>query len=196
MRTMLISLKTPIFLPICTGSYQGTAPIRSWRKQRRKNNWYKYGHTVRLDCVTVIFAMLLHGKNKKCAISSPLWGNRKWCTKTSCAGICAFPWRDAQAWSFLPIFSWIHRKSNRWFHYESAAFFVLQKIFEFFSLRESINEPSRCLPIEGQNEFPHEPWKSNTHSTGTFLIGGESPSRMKVRHELPAHKGYHGKQGW
>ena len=35
------------------------------------------GHTVRLDCVTVIFAMLLHGKNKKCAISSPLWGNRK-----------------------------------------------------------------------------------------------------------------------
>ena len=28
------------------------------------------------------------------------------------------------------------------------------------------------------------------------LIGGESPSRMKVRHELPAHKGYHGKQGW
>ena len=96
---------------------------------------------------------------------------------------------------FLPIFSWIHRKSNRWFHYESAAFFVLQKIFEFFSLRESINEPSRCLPIEGQNEFPHEPWKSNTHSTGTFLIGGESPSRMKVRHELPAHKGYRGKQG-
>ena len=43
------------------------------------------------------------------------------------------------------------------FTMKSAAFFVLQKIFEFFSLRESINEPSRCLPIEGQNEFPHEP---------------------------------------
>ena len=28
------------------------------------------------------------------------------------------------------------------------------------------------------------------------MIGGESPSRMKVRHELPAHKGHHGKQGW
>ena len=37
---------------------------------------------------------------------------------------------------------------------------------------------------------------SNRHSTGTFLRGGKSPSRMKVRHELPAHKGYHGKQGW
>ena len=36
----------------------------------------------------------------------------------------------------------------------------------------------------------------DTHSTGTFLIGGESPSRMKVRHELPARKGHHGKQGW
>jgi hypothetical protein len=46
-------------------------------QQRRQNNGYKYGHTVPLDCVTVIFAMLLHGKNKKCAISSPLWGNRK-----------------------------------------------------------------------------------------------------------------------
>ena len=55
MRTMLISLKTPIFLPICTGCHQGTAPIRSPRKQRRQNNWYKYGHTVPLDCVTVIF---------------------------------------------------------------------------------------------------------------------------------------------
>ena len=26
--------------------------------------------------------------------------------------------------------------------------------------------------------------------------GAKAPSRMKVRHELPAHKGYHGKQGW
>ena len=54
----------------------------------------------------------------------------------------------------------------------------------------------RCLPSEGQNNRPREPWKPNTHSTGTFLIGGEGPSRMKVRHELPAHRGYHGKQGW
>ena len=71
---------------------------------------------------------------------------------------------------------------------------MLKKFFEIFSLRGLKNEPSRCLPIEGQNEFPREPWKPNTHSTGTFLIGGESPSRMKVRHELPAHKGYYGKR--
>ena len=31
----------------------------------------------RNNCVTVIFVMQKHGKNKKCAISSPLWGNRK-----------------------------------------------------------------------------------------------------------------------
>ena len=78
---------------------------------------------------------------------------------------------------------------------KSAAFFVLQKIFEIISLRGLKNEPSRWLPIEGQNKFPRDPWKQNTHSTGTFLIGGESPSRMKVRHELLSHKGYHGKQG-
>ena len=40
---------------------------------------------------------------------------------------------------------------------KSAAFFVLQKIFEIFSFRGSINEPSRWLPIEGQNECPREP---------------------------------------
>ena len=79
---------------------------------------------------------------------------------------------------------------------KSAAFFVPKKFFEIFSFRGSINESSRWLPIEGQNKFPRDPWKQNTHSTGTFLIGGENPSRMKVRHELPAHKGYHGKQGW
>ena len=122
--------------------------LTQWRRQ---NNWYKYGHTVRLDCVTVIF---------------------------------------------LPIFSWTHRKSSRWFHYEISGFFRSQKIFWNFSLRGVKNEPSRWLPIEEQNKRPREPWKQNTHSTGTFLIGGESPSRMKVCHELPAHKGYHGKQGW
>ena len=78
---------------------------------------------------------------------------------------------------------------------KSAVFFIPKKFFEIFSFRGSINEPSRCLPIEGQNEFPREPWKLNTHSIGTFLIGGESPSRMKVLHELPAHKGYHGRRG-
>ena len=37
--------------------------------------------------------------------------------------------------------------ASRWFHYESAAFFVPKKFFEIFSFRGSINEPSRCLPI-------------------------------------------------
>ena len=43
------------------------------------------------------------------------------------------------------------------FDMKSAAFFVLQKIFEIFSLRGLKNEPSRWLPIEGQNECPREP---------------------------------------
>jgi hypothetical protein len=40
---------------------------------------------------------------------------------------------------------------------KSAAFFVLKKFFEFFSLRGLKNGPSRWLPIEGQNKRPHEP---------------------------------------
>ena len=40
---------------------------------------------------------------------------------------------------------------------KSAAFFVLQKIFEIFSLRGLKNGPSRWLPIEGQSKRPHEP---------------------------------------
>ena len=40
---------------------------------------------------------------------------------------------------------------------KSAVFFIPKKFFEIFSFRGSINEPSRCLPIEGQNEFPREP---------------------------------------
>ena len=40
---------------------------------------------------------------------------------------------------------------------KSAAFFVLQKIFDIFSLRGLKNGPSRWLPIEGQNKRPHEP---------------------------------------
>ena len=40
---------------------------------------------------------------------------------------------------------------------KSAAFFVLKKIFEIFSLRGLKNESSRCLPIEGQNKFPRDP---------------------------------------
>ena len=43
------------------------------------------------------------------------------------------------------------------FDMKSAAFFVLPKIFEIFSLRGLKNEPSRCLPIEGQNNRPREP---------------------------------------
>ena len=75
---------------------------------------------------------------------------------------------------------------------KSVFFKKIEKIF----WRGLIFARFRCLPSEGQNNRPREPWKPNTHSTGTFLIGGEGPSRMKVRHELPAHKGYHGKQGW
>ena len=40
---------------------------------------------------------------------------------------------------------------------KSAAFFVPKKFFEIFSFRGSINEPSRWLPIEGQNKFPRDP---------------------------------------
>ena len=43
------------------------------------------------------------------------------------------------------------------FTMKSAAFFVLQKIFEIFSLRGLKNEPSRRLPIEGRNKRPREP---------------------------------------
>ena len=42
------------------------------------------------------------------------------------------------------------------FTMKSAAFFVLKKFFEIFSLRGLKNEPSRWLPIEGQNERPRE----------------------------------------
>ena len=38
-------------------------------------------------------------------------------------------------------------------------------------------------------------WQLNTHSSGTFLCGGESSSRMKVRQDPPAPPGYNGKQG-
>ena len=35
---------------------------------------------------------------------------------------------------FLPIFSWIHRKSSRWFHYEISGFFRAPKNFwNFFA---------------------------------------------------------------
>ena len=40
---------------------------------------------------------------------------------------------------------------------KSAVFFIPKKFFEIFSFRGSINEPSRCLPIEGRNKRPHEP---------------------------------------
>ena len=38
-------------------------------------------------------------------------------------------------------------------------------------------------------------WQLTTHSSGTFLCGSESSSRMKVRQDPPAHPGYYGKQG-
>ena len=40
---------------------------------------------------------------------------------------------------------------------KSVAFLVPKKFFEIFSFRGSINEPSRWLPIEGQNKFPRDP---------------------------------------
>ena len=43
------------------------------------------------------------------------------------------------------------------FDMKSAAFFVPKKFFEKFSFRGLKNEPSRWLPIEGQNECPREP---------------------------------------
>ncbi len=43
------------------------------------------------------------------------------------------------------------------FSMKSAAFFVFKKFLKIFSFRGSINEPSRWLPIEGQNEFLREP---------------------------------------
>ena len=43
------------------------------------------------------------------------------------------------------------------FDMKSAAFFMLQKIFEIFSLRGLKNGPPRWLPIEGQNNRPREP---------------------------------------
>ena len=46
--------------------------------KRQENEISARQLAIALDyCVTVIFAMQKHGKNKKCAISSPLWGNRK-----------------------------------------------------------------------------------------------------------------------
>ena len=47
--------------------------------------------------------------------------------------------------------------ASRWFHYEISGFFRVQKNFEIFSLRGLKNEPSRWLPIEGQNKFPRDP---------------------------------------
>ena len=41
--------------------------------------------------------------------------------------------------------------------------------------------------------FSYREWK--IHSSDTFLCGGENLSRMKVRHDPPAHPGDNGKQG-
>ena len=47
---------------------------------------------------------------------------------------------------------------------QAAGFTMNQRLFSFpniffeiFSFRGSINEPSRWLPIEGQNKFPRDP---------------------------------------
>lgn len=55
--------------------------------------------------------------------------------------------------------------------------------------------PFSCSIPWGHKKALAEPWQLNTHSSDTFLSGGESPSRMKVRRDPPAHPGYNGKQG-
>ena len=54
---------------------------------------------------------------------------------------------------------------------------------------------SRDLPLEGQKPLTCSLKTEYTFNRYIPDRGGESPSRMKVRHELPARKGYHGKQG-
>ena len=52
--------------------------------------------TQSFDCVTAIFAMLLHGKIRPKAFPRPV-GQPEMMHKTSCASICAFSWCGAQA---------------------------------------------------------------------------------------------------
>ena len=71
----------------------------------------------------------------------------------------------------------------------------MKKFFRNFS-GDLIFALSRDLPLEGQKPLTCSLTIEYTFNRYIPDRGGEGPSRMKVRHELPAHKGYHGKQGW
>ena len=70
----------------------------------------------------------------------------------------------------------------------------MKKFFRNFS-GDLIFALSRDLPLEGQKPLTCS--LTIEYTFNRYIPDrGVSPSRMKVRHELPAHKGYHGKQGW
>ena len=70
----------------------------------------------------------------------------------------------------------------------------VKKFFRNFS-GDLIFALSRDLPLEGQKPLTCS--LTIEYTFNRYIPDrGVSPSRMKVRHELPAHKGYHGKQGW
>ena len=70
----------------------------------------------------------------------------------------------------------------------------MKKFFRNFS-GDLIFALSRDLPLEGQITS-HLFLDNRIHINRYIPDRGVSSSRMKVRQELPAHKGYHGKQGW
>ena len=69
----------------------------------------------------------------------------------------------------------------------------MKKILKTF-LRGLIFCLSRDLPLEGRKPFTRTLTIEYT-SSGTFLSGGGSPSRMKVRQDPSALPGYNGKKG-
>ena len=69
-----------------------------------------------------------------------------------------------------------------------------KKFFQLFFKNIHKNCVFVLYPLRDKKLSP-VPWQLNTHSSGTFLCGGESSSRMKVRQDPPAHPGYNGKQG-
>ena len=71
-------------------------------------------------------------------------------------------------------------------------FWEILKIGLVFALLDAYQVEKRSTQVESD---PIALWQLNTHSSGTFLCGGESSSRMKVRQDPPAHPGYNGKQG-
>ena len=107
--------------------------------------------------MTVIFAMLLHGKNKKCAISSPCGATGNDAQKLHAPAFAHFRGAVLRHEVFCPFSTEHTANQATGFTTKSAAFFVPKKFFENFSFRGLKNEPSRRLPIEGQNKRPHEP---------------------------------------